>query len=287
MKITSKIQAIKIPFEIPIAPGKNIERFVYSYFLSGTEQACLIDSGVSGSVPVINDSLKGIGKTVSDISLLILTHSHPDHIGEAQAVRNISKCHVGAYSAAKKWVEDIEKQYSKRPVPGFHSLVGGSVTIDKLLSDNDNIDLGSISLQVIHTPGHSECSISLFCEQEGVIFTGDTIPQGDDLPIYDDVDIAVKSIRRLKNISGIKYLLASWSDPQLNVDPYQIMDKGLHYFQKIHTTIRQLPDKQVIADPMELCRKMVDKLGLPEFAINPLIARSFASHIPLLNQEKL
>jgi len=40
--------------------------------------------------------------------------------------------------------------------------------------------------RVICTPGHSKCSLSLLCEEEGILFTGDAIPQADDLPIYDN-----------------------------------------------------------------------------------------------------
>ena len=287
MKITSAINAIKIPFLIPIAPGNNLERFVYCYLVSGKERTCLIDSGVSGAETVIIDSLGELGRNTSDITFMILTHAHPDHIGGAKDIKKLTNCHVGCHPTAKKWVENVEEQYRERPVPGFHSLVGGSVNINQLLSDNERIDLGGLSLQVIYTPGHSKCSISLFCQQEGVIFTGDAIPQSNDLPIYEDVSIAVESIKRLRKIEGIKYLLSSWSDPQINADPYQIIENGLQYFQKIHTAIRELPNRESITDPMSLCKNMVEKLGLPEVAVNPLVARSFSSHIPLINQEKL
>ena len=91
------------------------------------------------------------------------------------------------------------------------------------------------------------------------------------MPIYDDAATAVETIRKLKSIVGIKTLLASWSDPVLGADPYQLMDNGINYFQKIPTVIRQLPSRQTIKDPMDLCRQVAAKLGLPEVAVNPLI----------------
>lgn len=287
MKITPSIHAVKIPFEIPVAPGKTLDRFVYTYIIIGRKQTCLVDSAVSGASPIIKDALVKLGKNISDISIMLLTHAHPDHIGEAQAIKKTSNCEAWAYHAARQWVEDVDKQFKERPVPGFYSLVGGSVTIDRLLKDQEIIDLGDISLQVIFTPGHSRCSISFYCEEEGVLFAGDAIPQGNDLPIYEDVGVAIESIRRLQNIEGIKYLLSSWSDPQLDIDPYLIMEEGVQYFQRIHSAIQQLQGRETIADPMELCRKMVEKLGLPEVAVNPLIARSFSSHLPLLELKEL
>jgi len=44
-----------------------------------------------------------------------------------------------------------------------------------LLNDKDIIDLNGVKIQVIHTPGHSPCSICLYIEEEGIIFTGDTL----------------------------------------------------------------------------------------------------------------
>jgi hydroxyacylglutathione hydrolase len=286
MKVTSCIHGIKIPFKIPVAPGKNIDRFVYSYVVT-RDKTCLIDSGVSGSDAKILHFIEQLGRKVMDLQLLLLTHAHPDHIGAARAIQNKSKCLVAAHSAAKNWVEDIEQQFQDRPVPGFHTLVGGSVKIDRLLENKDTIDLGDTQLRVIHTPGHSRCSISLFCKEDGVLFTGDAIPQGNDLPIYDDVATAVESIRKLKSIVGVKTLLASWSDPVLDADPYQLMNNGLDYFQKIHTVIRQLQNGKSPIDPMDLCKQMVAKLGLPEVAVNPLVARSLHSHIPFIGQELL
>jgi hypothetical protein len=72
--------------------------------------------------------------------------------------------------------------------------------------------------RVICTPGHSKCSLSLLCEEEGILFTGDAIPQADDLPIYDNAARVVESIRRLKQIKGVKALLSSWRKPSLDED---------------------------------------------------------------------
>lgn len=286
MQILPNIHAVKIPFQIPVSPEINLERFVYVYVID-SERLCLIDSGVTGTDQLVFDVLKRRGRKLSDIDYLLLTHSHPDHIGAAKEIKAISNCSIWSHPAAQVWVEDVEKQFSVRPVPGFYTLVSGSVKVDQLLEDGDTIDLGGLQLQVIHTPGHSICSNSFFCNRSGVLFTGDAIPQGNDLPIYDDVVTAVKSIRKLKKVKGVKTLLTSWSDPLPDYDPYQIMDDGLHYFQKIHSTIRHLSDVESISDPMDLCRQVVEQMDLPEIAINPLVAKSLYSHIPIIDQEHM
>ena len=86
MQRTEHIHAIKIPFQIPVAPGKVLDRFVYAYLVYDRE-VCLIDSGVQSSDELIFGYLKETGKKPADIKLLILTHAHPDHIGSALAIK--------------------------------------------------------------------------------------------------------------------------------------------------------------------------------------------------------
>lgn len=286
MKIAKQIHAIKIPFQIQVAPGKTFDRFVYSYLIYGDE-ICLIDSGVASSDSVIFDYIRKSGRSPEEISLMILTHAHPDHIGSAKAIKEATKCTVAAHEYAKPWIEDVDLQFQERPIPGFHSLVGGSVQIDRLLQDGEMIDLRSDSFEIFHTPGHSKGSISLFCKEVGVLFAGDAIPQWNDLPIYDDVAVSFKSINKLRSISNIKHLLASWSDPKEGEDAYRMIDDGLNYLQSIHNAILKISDENILRDPMELCKKMVRNLGLPEIAINPLVAKSFASHLKILGQKNL
>ena len=286
MQITEHIHALKIPFQIPVAPGKSLERFVYVYLVLGKE-ICLIDSGVQNSYGAISDYLKNLDQKPEDISLLVLTHAHPDHIGSARATREATGCTVAAHPDAQSWVEDVELQFKERPVPGFHALVGGSTSVDRLLQEGEIIELGPISLEVIPSAGHAKGSISLYCKEEGVLFTGDAIPQANDLPIYDDAAAVVASIKRLKGIPGIKYLLASWTDPLAGSAAYNMMEAGLVYLQRIHGEIQAIAAKTKVEDPMELCALMVKVLGLPEIAVNPLIAKSFASHLNIIDREQL
>lgn len=286
MQITDHIHALKIPFQIPVAPGKTLERYVYAYLVLGPE-ICLIDSGVHNSNRLIFSYLEGLGRKPEDISLLVLTHAHPDHIGSAPAIKMAADCSIAAHPDAQAWVEDVELQFRERPVPGFHALVGGGTPVDRLLQDGEIIDLGPVSLTVIYTPGHAMGSISLYCREEGVLFAGDAIPQANDLPIYEDVPAAVASLSRLKGLPAIQYLLASWAEPLAGSGAYKMMDDGLDYLQRIHDAIRDIAARSKIGDPMELCARMVKILGLPEVAVNPLIAKSFVSHLKIIDRHKL
>ena len=66
-----------------------------------------------------------------------------------------------------------------------------------------------------------------------------------------------------------------------------MIDDGLGYLQGIHNAILKIPDENILRNPMELCKQMVNNLGLPEIAINPLVAKSFASHLKILDRKNL
>lgn len=287
MQISERIHAPKVPFQITDQSGTKLSRFVYVYLLYG-DQICLIDSGVASSDQVIFDYIRKTGRRPEEISLLILTHSHPDHIGAALAIKEASGCAVAAHPADKAWIEDIGLQSRERPVPGFNSLVGGSVKVDRVLNDGDILYLGpGLRLEVIHTPGHSEGSVSLWLPKEGVLFSGDAIPLPGEMPIYDDPLASVKSIKRLKAIVGIKFLLAAWDQPREGVQAYRIMDESLGYLQRIHEAIINISNGLPTRGSMEMTKRVINELGLPETMANPMVARSFQSNLKLRDHQNL
>ena len=288
MQITPAIHALRHPFQVPVAPGIALDRFVYSYLIAG-ETITLIDTGVAGCETRIFDYIRSIGRDPAEISLIILTHSHPDHIGAARAIREETGCSIAAHPAERAWIEDVELQNRERPVPGFATLVDGPVPIDYELDRGDTIDIDGTreyELQVLHTPGHSAGSIALFLESEGALFSGDVIPVAGDLPVYDDVTASGESIRLLRSLRGIRVLLAAWDEPRYGDAAYRQMDLALDYLRKIHAAVITAAGDGS-PDPMELTRKTVALLGLPPQAVNPLLARTFAANIKARDRKNL
>ncbi len=257
MQITKNIHALRIPFQITDPSGKMIPRFVYVYLILG-KKIYLIDSGVASSENIILDYLKKIGRSPEEISTLILTHSHPDHIGAAKAIKSITGCIVAAHAAERAWIEDVDLQARERPVPGFQTLVGGSVKVDMVLQDGDILDMEDGNrLHVLHTPGHSPGSISLWLPEDGALFCADAIPIPGDMPIYQDILDSFQSIERLKSIQEVKFLLAAWDSPRMGSEVYRIMDEGQNYLQRIHSAVLKVAAKDDRLDSMELCRRVL------------------------------
>lgn len=279
MQVSEHLHALRIPFKIPVSPEKVIDRVVYAYLVFG-DQITLIDSGVKGAETTIFDYIKKQGRDPQDISLVILTHSHPDHIGSLKAIQEATKCRIAAHGSEQEWIADTAKQFAERPVPGFHTLVGGPVTVDRLLADGEVVNLGAqVSCKVMHTPGHSRGSLALIFANEKALVSGDALPLPHDLPIYEDLVASVNSINRLKNVKNIEVLLSAWEAPLHGGDQIKRrIDASLLYLRRIHEAVIRAKG-QGREELMDLCRQVVSELGLPPVAANPLVARSFAANL--------
>lgn len=277
MKIEN-IHPIKITFGIPIGPDKTVERFVYIYLIDG-EKLYLIDTGVAGAEKDISIALRKQNKHLSDLDIIILTHSHPDHIGAASLIKEESGAQVWAHPDERAWIEDVQRQARERPVPGFAKMVSGSVSLDRLLADGNILSLAEgLSFKVLHTPGHSAGSICLLSEENGILFSGDLVPQPTDVPVYEDVIALAKSLVRIAEINNLKALYSSWGDPLFGQDVIAAVHSGMRYLLKIHSTVLQCISESGNDQPMDLCRRCVHLLGLAPFAANALVMRSFLAH---------
>jgi len=282
MQITPRIHALKIPFKVPLSAEKSLDRFAFVYLLFG-DSIHLIDSGVAGAAGAIWDYIKQQGRDPQEVSSLILTHSHPDHLGAAKSLKAQTGCTIFAHKNEQDWIEDTEKQYQDRPVPGFHTLVEGAVEVDVLVEDGELLELEKdLRCQIIHTPGHSRGSISLFFEEESALFTGDTLILPGDLPIYEDISQCFASIKRLQKIQNLDCLFSSWEPPMQGRQPIrQRMDESLSYLDRIHAAVINSSQGAEGQSGMELCQKAVAELGLPPFAAMPLVARAFESSLKM------
>jgi glyoxylase-like metal-dependent hydrolase (beta-lactamase superfamily II) len=126
MLVPGPIHAVRIPLKIPVSPDRTIEREAHAYLVL-TDRITLIDSGVAGAEALFDYIHKSYGRSPKEVSLVILTHSHPDHIGSVKAIQASTGCRVAAHGGEKDWIEDTDRQFRERPMPGFQSLVGGTV----------------------------------------------------------------------------------------------------------------------------------------------------------------
>lgn len=278
MQVSEHVHALKIPFTITTEMGK-VDRFVYSFIIYGP-QICLIDTGVESSQTLIFDYIKRTGRQPDEISTMILTHSHPDHIGSAKNIKELTGCKVIAHCGEKDWIENIDKQFAERPVPGFYSLVGGSVKVDSTLEEGDIVDLGDrLKLRVLHTPGHSKGSISLYMEPDKVLVSGDVVPIPGDMPIYEDPLISIESVQKLMSFNEINILLSSWDEPRMAGSINRVLEEGVEYITCLHRAVQEAAVSCSSNDTIDLCKRVLEMVKLPMFMANPLVVRSLTSSL--------
>ncbi|MDD1758662.1 MAG: MBL fold metallo-hydrolase [Methanotrichaceae archaeon] len=279
MHITGNIHALKHVFYIEVAPDVRLERFVYSYIVFDSE-ICLIDSGVKGCEESIFKYIRNQGHFEEDIRYLILSHSHPDHIGSASKIKEKTNCTVVSHRGDQKWIEDLDQQFSDRPVPDFFALVADPVKVDKLVSDGESVLFDECSsVSFLFTPGHSPGSLSLYFPNEKALFTGDAIPVKGDIPNYDSFRLMQSSLEKLEKLTGIEWLLSSWSDPLSDKSSmHRHFNDGKEYLLALDTVVKKYYLNTTEAT-LETCKLVIDELKLPPVYVNQLSHKAFMSHI--------
>lgn len=268
MLVTNNIYQIKIKFDIT----EKIKRFVYVYLITG-KYCYLIDSGVDGSEKQISAYMKKIGRDIKEIKAIFLTHSHPDHIGGAAAIKQITGCNIYASKEACRWSEDIDLQYKERPILNFYTLVNSSIKIDNIIENNQVIYLEpEISILPIFTPGHSHDLVSYLFQEKETIFIGDLIPTKNDLPIIVDYDASIFSLYKVLELKGVRWYCPAWDRSYHDIEIKAVITTGIKILQQLKQTVHELKNNQV--DNNDLVSLVYQKLGIDESIYNPLFQRS-------------
>lgn len=155
------------------------------YFVLGNSNAIddvntLVDVGRDNSIIAkTGKASTGVGK--HRVEQVVLTHSHYDHASLLLQIRKAYNPMVCAYS---------------------ESLEG----VDRFLRDGETLKIGDRAFEVIYTPGHSNDSICLHCQSEGVLFAGDTpvIVQSDE-GTYEDGFVGALIRLARKDIKAIYF----------------------------------------------------------------------------------
>jgi len=156
-----------------------------------SREAIAIDTAIP-SLAWITDALAARDWT---LKLIVSTHGHWDHIGDNAAVAD----HTGARIA----VHPLDRERLVNPQPSFAPFeIPPSVPAVEL-AERGQITFGQIRLRVLHTPGHTEGSVCLIDDDEGILFSGDTLFAGAwgrvDLP-GGDPEAMVASLARLTEL---------------------------------------------------------------------------------------
>lgn len=152
-------------FVKPIVVGNNFT----NCYLVGDEKGkgIIIDPGAEPE-----KIYKVAEENEMEITGIVNTHGHFDHIKGNDFLKQKLDVPLMIHQKGEKLLTNPEKNLS--------GLLAGSLGVvspeaDRLLKEDEKVKAGSYSFQVLFTPGHSPDSISLYCSEEDVLFSGDTI----------------------------------------------------------------------------------------------------------------
>lgn len=173
----------------------NLRTNCYVICDENTKEAMVIDPG--GEPEKIVEILDILG--VNEIKYIFLTHCHADHIG---GINELKMARGGKILVSR---EDSEGLYNKEiSLADYINMQIPELEADSRIDDGDLIHIGDIEFQVIATPGHTKGSVSLYCEKERLIFTGDTLFSGTwgrtDLPTGSFVEIMASISNKLMTL---------------------------------------------------------------------------------------
>ena len=163
----------------------------------------LIDPGHKSLFDHVELGLKELGLTIDDIDLIICTHAHLDHLESVPMLKN-KKTLFTLHEAEWQWAATIGKQMS----------ASFGIEVDDFRPDfylkEGILELEGLELNIIHTPGHSPGSVTLYWPAQKVLFTGDLVfKEGigrTDLPGGDSSHLK-ESIKGLMNLD-VEWLLS-------------------------------------------------------------------------------
>ena len=143
-----------------------IDEFTNCYIVQdeNTKEAMCIDPG--GDFEKIQNMLNIME---AKLKYIYLTHSHFDHIEMANVIKE--KC-GGEILISRKGAENVNN-----PEINLANLINTNIKIDvdARVDDKDILHVGNIEFKVMYTPGHTNDGTCLYCENEKLVFTGDTL----------------------------------------------------------------------------------------------------------------
>lgn len=177
-----------------LAPGvfRLGSPMVNFYSVEERGRLTIIDAGLPKHAETLDAGLRSIGRELSDIEALVLTHAHPDHIGIAGFLRDrdvpvyVHRKDAGMLANGGKPTEG-KPEKSMLAYAGHvtmwhlmaHLVRGGLAHLPKiedpiLFEDGEVLDVPGRP-RVVHTPGHSDGHCSLVLDERRVLFAGDAL----------------------------------------------------------------------------------------------------------------
>ena len=146
----------------------------------GDETNCYIVQDEKSKETMVIDPAGEVDKIIEMLNILqaklkyiYLTHCHGDHIGGVNELKQKYGGKIVAQRLAAENLKDPEINLTT-----YIGMNGVTVEADARVDDDDLLHLGELEFKVIYTPGHTSGGSCLYCEEEKLLFSGDTLFRG-------------------------------------------------------------------------------------------------------------
>ena len=157
-----------------------------TYLIKGTQKYILFDTDWAGTFASFCCAIKEKSVKLCDIEYLFISHFHPDHMGLAGLLAE-KGVKIAVIDLQKDFIHISDRIFQKENNKDYIPIDETKIITLKLAESRKFLsDLG-ISGEIIHTPGHSDDSISV-CLDDGTVLVGDLNPLYE-LPFYKDTAV--------------------------------------------------------------------------------------------------
>lgn len=183
MRVSPSVRAVQVPETNPMHPQFT------TIYLVGEDQVLTIDTGADEER--YRWMLKGYlaAEERAEIALCAATHFHFDHTSNLRWI-----CEEFGARAC------LAPETAARLAP---AMLPSQEPLD--VTGGGTLDAGGVKLRVIHTPGHSPESMCFFIEEEGVLFTGDTILGGTTTAVQ-ELGAYMRSLETIRNLPNLRVI---------------------------------------------------------------------------------
>ena len=175
--------------------ARGVQAFTSNAFLVEGDRTVVVDTGSNF------DAVGRIEERATDLDAVILTHTHHDHVGNLDAVRDAF--------GVETWGFDTDQP-----------------EVDNAIADEETVRLGDHGYTALHTPGHKNDHLCFYSSAASVLFAGDLIFQNGSFGRTDleegDRDQLIESIDRVRERAD-DHLAEMYvgHGPSVTTDPYQ------------------------------------------------------------------
>ncbi len=154
--------------------AREIRSFTSNAFLVDGDRTVLVDAGSEF------DAVERIEAVTGTLDAIVLTHTHPDHIGNLGAI-------VDAFNVAV-WGFDLDHEF-----------------VDRRIADGDSVEIGDDAYTALHTPGHKNDHLCLYSRSASALFAGDLVfgnggfgrtdlPEGDREALVESIEYLLSTV---------------------------------------------------------------------------------------------